>query len=459
MDNEELIILPESLLEEQIQIPKTLAAVNASCSPSACEYIGQGPCGQMCDPSCQDNMCGGCQTVCNSCEGSSCQTCQTACQSSCQTTCERYCETDCEYCETACQLSCQTGCQVSCQTGCEVSCQTGCQVSCQCSVQGGQGTPPSYSVSAGINSITFSYTNGTVDYNYNYWTVYVVEGSTQIYKEWVSASTRTHTVTGLSAGTTYTVNVGYTNSYGAGDVGKIGSRTITTDIPDPSFVPATIQFTKQASTCTAEFPAFLYDASPSYSGNMYMKVVINSHDYGYFNGTWGGSTVVFDAFVSGLSYNTTYSARLEVYDKNHAYTGLWANITFITPTPPPPPQYEMRIATYIDGVQYSFVTHTQNEFSGMSISDWLTYFKTSFGLQIPDGYYEYSIVDNDPVNPRPLNYMVDLYSNHVIIAYYKSHMEKAYIYDNNKWNVAKAYIYDGSKWVEVEPNIFDNGWN
>lgn len=308
--------------------------------------------------------------------------------------------------------------------------------------------------SSSETSLTFRLSGMTSGVDYGYSRTFYWECDGQSKTTTVSAtSTSTSiskTFSGLSPGTTYTCYLEFTDSYG--HTYSWDARG-TTDSPSPRFAPAPIQTTYNS----AEFPAFLYDASPTYSGNMYMRVTLNGVNKGDFLGQWGGSTVVFDAKVTGLSSSTRYSGTLTVLDKNKTDTGLSATVDFVTPARPIP-DYTMRIATWLDGNQVDVKSHTQQQTAGMSIGNWLNLFHNNYGLIIPDGDFEKAIVDNDVLHERGLDYNVDLYDDHIIIAYYKTTPTgKAFIYDGSQWKQATAYIYNGSTWVEAEPNIFDGG--
>lgn len=272
-----------------------------------------------------------------------------------------------------------------------------------------------------------------------------------------TATSISKSFSGLESGTTYTCYLSFTDLSGHTYEWEADG---TTDNPTPPGPRMTVA-TQPPSYSSIQFGVFLWDASPTYSGNMYARVTLNNHSYSYELGEWGGVNVVWDIWITGLSDDTVYNGDIKIYDKNKNYTGQVAQVSFITPKRPIP-QYTMRIATYLNGTICDSVDHTQNEFQGLSIGDWLYYFENSFGLEIPDGYFEYAIVDNDPVHEKYLDDHVDLYDDHVIIAYYKTVKQKAYIYtgtgSENGWAKATPYIFNGSTWVEAMPNIYDGGW-
>lgn len=92
---------------------------------------------------------------------------------------------------------------------------------------------PDYDVTAPTAySLKFTYDNG--DYDYRYWVIYVVLDNIEIVHHWEPTSNRTYTVTGLSPGTEYKVNVGYSNTQSGAT--NIGTRYITT----PDGFPVTV---------------------------------------------------------------------------------------------------------------------------------------------------------------------------------------------------------------------------
>lgn len=192
--------------EQLIQIPGFLSECGSGIAPASCSI-----CELYCETSAM--LCGECsgQSCTGQCFSSECGSCQ-----SCQTTCQKSCQ-NCE--GSACQSSCQSSCQRSCQ-GCESACEKAAQT-----------VKPSFYISGiGSNSVTVYVEHGS---GYSKFRVFVryKDGNTALWDKWVSKTSNfSYTVTGLSPGMDYVINVGYAVDTSASSVdGWCGSLEFTTD--------------------------------------------------------------------------------------------------------------------------------------------------------------------------------------------------------------------------------------
>ena len=311
---------------------------------------------------------------------------------------------------------------------------------------------PSYYVSSySTNSITLSITPSG---DYIYFKVYCrTEGGTEIENTWIAATaTRNYTIYGLSAGTTYVINVGYHTNATDGTCTWMGSQTVTTSGGSGGggtgeyYYYAAVSFDANGGSGA---PSTVYGESLSSSVYLTIPYVQPTRD-GYVFLGWSGSSdsteatrqpgdsVPFLGSTTGYNYYTLYAVWQSetkywyiniAYNDNGGSGGPGTYIYYGTNTPhvyvTMPTKAPTRDGYTFDGWS-SNTSGTDRYYPGQS------YYFTSQTADYPGtGYTLYAI--------------------------WQKGGGKVRIYSGG-WTTATPYIWYNGQWVKATPYIYSGGW-
>lgn len=311
---------------------------------------------------------------------------------------------------------------------------------------------PSYYVSSyDSSSITLSITPSG---DYIYFKVYCrTLDNVEIENTWIAATaTRNYTIYGLSAGTTYVVNVGYSTSATDGGCTWMGSQTVTTSGGSGGgggsgeyYYYACLQFNANGGSGA---PSTQYGEGLSSSVYFTIPYVEPTRDGYEFLG-WSfasdstegtypmGTTLAVLGSTTGYNYYTLYA----VWGKKDEY--YYVNVTLNSNGGSGADGTYIYYAANSPHVLMQFPTATPTR-SGYAFVGWS---RSPSGTAEYFGGEWYYLVSDSTVHPG---------TNHTFYAVWEEG-GKVRIHNGN-WTTATPYVWHNGQWVKATPYIYNGGW-
>ena len=309
---------------------------------------------------------------------------------------------------------------------------------------------PSYYVSSyDSDSITLSITPSG---DYIYFKVYCrTESGTEVENTWIAATaTRNYTIYGLSAGTTYVVNVGYHTNATDGTCTWMGSQTVVTSGGSGGggggeyYYYACLQFNANGGSGA---PSAMYGESASSA--VYFTIP-------YVQPTRDGYTFLGCSFESDSTEGTyAMGASCPVLGSTTGYN------------------YYTLYAVWRSNTQYWYVTMTLDANGGSGGGNYIYYGTNTQQVLVnfpstPPTRAGYSFVGWSTSPTGAASYYAG--QSYYLTSYTADYPGTNYTFyavweeggkvriHNGSWTTATPYVWHNGQWVKATPYIYNGGW-